>query len=75
MNFVTTKQKNKRGMLYNTRSTKNANGWSKHVAGNLNHKFLTLAVRGTFDSLAKMVRFDVIKVRLKHPTNPSILKP
>jgi hypothetical protein len=68
MKHVSTKLKNKRGVLYNTRSNKTANGWSKHIAGNLNSKFLRLAVVGTFDTLGRTVRFDVIRVRLKHPT-------
>jgi len=69
MRHFSTKQKNKRGVLYNTRSTKSANGWSKHIAGNINHRFLTLAVKGTFDTLAKMVRFDIIRITVKHPTD------
>jgi hypothetical protein len=73
MNFVSTKLKNKRGVLYNTRSTKTANGWSKHIAGNLNSKFLRLAVRGTFDELAD-INFDIIRVRLKHPTDTGYFK-
>jgi hypothetical protein len=74
MNFISTKLKNKRGVLYNTRSSKQANGWSKHVAGNINHKFLTLAVKGTFDTLARIVRFDIIRVRVKHPTDFGFFK-
>lgn len=69
MKFVTTTLKTKRGLPYNSRSTKNANGWSKQVAGNLKHRYLRLAVVGTFDSLARMCRFDIIKITVKHPTD------
>jgi hypothetical protein len=74
MNHISTKLKNKRGVLYNTRSNKTANGWSKHIAGNLNSKFLRLAVVGTFDTLGRTVRFDVIRVKLKHPTDTGYYK-
>lgn len=74
MKFYSTKLKNKRGVLYNTRSNKNANGWSKHIAGNLNHRFLRLAVVGTFDKLGGLMRFDVIKIKLKHPTDMGYTK-
>lgn len=69
MNFISDNKINKRGKLYRTRSTKTANGWSKHLGSmNFNHKMGRLSVVGTFDSLGRVMRFDIIKVKLKHPT-------
>jgi len=69
MNFATEKKPNKRGKLYNTRPNKIANGYSKHFAGKSPDKFLRLCVYGTFDVLAKSVRFDFVRVTITHPTD------
>jgi hypothetical protein len=70
MVFISEKRANKRVKLYNTRPTKVGNGWSKHYgANNVPDRFLKVLVHGTFDSLAKVMRFDMVKVRLRHPTD------
>jgi hypothetical protein len=76
MKFVCTSKKNKRGYYYNTRSTRVANGFSKHYAYKVKkckNENLALAVYGNFDSLNAQ-KFDRIWVEVKHPINPEYTK-
>jgi hypothetical protein len=75
MNFISGQAVNKRAQLYNIRPNKVANGWCKHYgSGKVPDKFLKVAVHGTFDRLAKSLRFDIIKVSLRHPTDSGYSK-
>lgn len=66
---------NKRGQKYVTRPTKNANGISKHYGTNrVPDKMLKMHVHGTFDSLAKGMRFDMIWITVTHPVDIAYTK-
>jgi hypothetical protein len=74
MKFTNTIKTNKRGKPYTTRPLRQANGFMKHYGNKgVPDKFLQLAVRGTFDSLAKQ-RFDIIWITVMHPVDNDYTK-
>ena len=72
MKFISSKLRNKRGIFYNSRDNKTANGFSKN-AKNKSAVSITLAVRGTTDHLAQ-TNFYFKLTSIEHPTDKGYFK-